>query len=37
VSGSTVWGTVSLAMTTDWEEGVAHLLAQAYLREVVTA
>jgi len=24
-------------MTTDREEGVAHLLAQAYLREVVTA
>jgi hypothetical protein len=37
VSGSTVRGTASLAMTTDWEEGVAHLLAHAYLRDVVTA
>jgi hypothetical protein len=37
VSGSTVRGTLSVAMTTDREEGVAHLLAQAYLREVVTA
>jgi hypothetical protein len=32
-----VRGTVSLAMTTDWEQGVAHFLAQAFLREVVTA
>jgi hypothetical protein len=29
-----VQGTVSLAMTTDWDAGVAHFLAQAFLREV---
>jgi hypothetical protein len=29
-----VRGTVSLAMTTDREDGVAHFLAQAFLREV---
>jgi hypothetical protein len=32
-----VRGRVSLAMTTDREEGVAHFLAHAFLREVVTA
>jgi hypothetical protein len=32
--GGPVRGSVSLAMTTDWERGVAHFLAQAFLREV---
>jgi hypothetical protein len=34
IEESRVEGTVSLAMTTDWEQGVAHFLAHAFLREV---